>query len=92
MTMLVYVGSKSQPSVVVSVPGTGIDQNEARRAGVQFARARHRISDPIALSEHEAAIRLRRQFVAQFAPKMPNLNNGVPFWQQPDRTAQFYRN
>ena len=91
MTTTVHVGSKNCATVIVPIEARGIDQTEARRTAIQFARARYQISDPIALSEHEAAIRMRRQFVAKFAPKPPaNLNGiGKPFWLQPDSR---YRN
>ena len=77
MTQMIFVGSKSQ-GTVVPVEGTGLSQIEARRAAIQFARARYRIADPIALNEHEAAVRMRRQFIAQFTPQMPNLNGHSP--------------
>jgi hypothetical protein len=68
--MNVLVGSKTQADVVLTIEGCGLSPIDARRAAIQFARARHRISDPIPLTDHEAAIRMRQKFVAQFAPKM----------------------
>lgn len=77
MTMQVYVGSKTQPTIF-AVEGIGLDQLTARRAAIQFARARHRIADPIALSDHEAGVRMWQINRVLYAPKMPDLNGRSP--------------
>jgi hypothetical protein len=95
MTQQVFVGSKSQPAVVVAVPGYGPDPVAVKRSAVQFARARHRIADPIPLSEHEAAVRKRQEYIARYAPKMnvAELNGPqVAFWHEPRRLQQFLEN
>lgn len=71
MTLQVLVGSKSNPSVLVTVEGQGLDPISAKRAAIQFARARHHIADPIALSDDQAALRAQKpvqapQIVAGF--------------------------
>ena len=86
MTKTVYVGSKSQSEVVVEIESRGLDLTDAQRWAVQFVRARHHIGDPIALSEHEAALRKRQLFLAQFAPKMPDQYRTVPFFLQHEDT------
>lgn len=89
MTMRVYIGSKTQQTVF-PVEGSGISPIDARRAAIQFARARHRIPDPIALTEHEAAVRLRRQFLSEHSTT-PDLNgNDIPFWRQLDQRVPLY--
>lgn len=75
MTMNVFVGSKMNGSVY-HVEGNGMTEIDARRNAIQIGRAMHHIGDPIALSDHEAAVRMRQLFIAQYAPKMPLNMNG----------------
>jgi hypothetical protein len=67
---------------MVPVIGTGMTQNDARRNAIQVARSLHRIMDPVALNDHEVAVRQRLNLVREHQPPMPNLNNSVPFWRQ----------
>lgn len=78
MSLSVFVGSKSQPSVFAVIEGFGADPITARRSAIQFARARHSIADPIALSPHEAAVRFRQQVLAAHPIVMPDNMNGMP--------------
>jgi hypothetical protein len=64
MATSVFVGSKSLPSSVVEVPALSPDPVAARRSAIQMARARHRIGDPVVLTEHQAAVRLRSNLLA----------------------------
>ncbi|OGE81703.1 MAG: hypothetical protein A3H72_03980 [Candidatus Doudnabacteria bacterium RIFCSPLOWO2_02_FULL_48_8] len=87
MTAVFHVGSRSQSDLVVPVEGRGHDLLTARRTAVQFARSRHRIPDPILLdNNHEAAVRLRQEILAQHRVKMGNLNGSPgPWWKARDR-------
>jgi hypothetical protein len=86
MTKSVYIGSKNQQDIMVLVEGNGTTSIDVQRSAIQVARGLHRIMDPIPLSEHEAAVRLRRQIVRENV-QMPNLNNGTPFWRQRDSVS-----
>ena len=76
MTAQFTIVSKSRPTLIVKVEGTGVDETTARRNAIQFARARHRIFDPTPLdpNSHAMAVAYRQQVLAQNARPMPNLN------------------
>jgi hypothetical protein len=69
------IGSKVNGSVH-EVQGMGLTESEARSNAIQIGRALHHIADPIALPEHEAAVRTWRMVTAASRPATPKTING----------------
>jgi len=82
MTLAIPVRSlimPNRPIVPVPVPFRTNFSQAVRRA-LDIAQHEHRIAAPVlaVASEHELAVQLRQQFLAQFAPKMTGLTGSSP--------------